>query len=207
MSSNPFRAGTGRHRNTAGGSRLTRGSAVGVVAMAGASILCAGAGAQADDDDSSESGPVAGRNVGLVVIDNSHADSWLEVDRTLNTLISSKGTAGSDHDGGGGAIDVRTGDTSGTAPAPVTAPAPAPAPGAGQGQAQPPAPATESGTGTASPSALSADPSDQARPPAPAGAPPPAPAPARAANSTPSLLGWIAQIGHPPWQGDDGEGD
>ncbi|MFC9428001.1 hypothetical protein [Streptomyces sp. NPDC056987] len=204
MSSNLFRAGTGRHRNTTGGSRLTRGSAVGVVAMAGVSILCAGAGAQADDDDSSESGPVAGRNVGLVVIDNSHADSWLEVDRTLNTLISSKGTAGSDHDGGGGAIDVRTGDTSGTAPAPapapapVTAPAPAPGAGQGQGQAQPPASAPESGT---------ASPSDQARPPAPAGAPPPAPAPARAANSTPSLLGWIAQIGHPPWQGDDGEGD
>ncbi|MEV7871627.1 hypothetical protein AB0P17_37265 [Streptomyces sp. NPDC088124] len=194
MPSNPFRAGTGRHRNTTGGSRLTRGSAVGVVAMAGASILCAGAGAQADDDDSSESGPVAGRNVGLVVIDNSHADSWLEVDRTLNTLISSKGTAGSDHDGGGGAIDVRTGDTSGTAPvtapapapAPVTAPAPTPAPALAPAPA--PAPGAEQGQG-------------QAPPPAPA------PAPARAANSTPSLLGWIAQIGHPPWQGDDGEGD
>ncbi|RDG37503.1 hypothetical protein DVH02_14345 [Streptomyces corynorhini] len=50
---------------------------------------------------------IAGRNVGLLVIDNSHADSWLEVDRTLNFLIGSKGTAGSDHDGGGGAIDVR----------------------------------------------------------------------------------------------------
>ncbi|MFF2328754.1 MULTISPECIES: hypothetical protein [unclassified Streptomyces] len=43
----------------------------------------------------------------LVTIDNSNADSWLEVDRTLNVLGPfSKGTAGSDHDGGGGAIDV-----------------------------------------------------------------------------------------------------
>ncbi|MFD7526478.1 hypothetical protein ACFV8E_02485 [Streptomyces sp. NPDC059849] len=42
----------------------------------------------------------------LVTIDNSNADSWLEVDRTLNVLGPlSKGTAGSDHDGGGGAID------------------------------------------------------------------------------------------------------
>ncbi|MFJ7198112.1 MULTISPECIES: hypothetical protein [unclassified Streptomyces] len=42
----------------------------------------------------------------LVTIDNSNADSWLEVDRTLNVLAPlSKGTAGSDHDGGGGAID------------------------------------------------------------------------------------------------------
>ncbi|MFD9816482.1 hypothetical protein [Streptomyces sp. NPDC059080] len=44
----------------------------------------------------------------LITIDNSHADSWLEVDRTLNILAPlSKGTAGSDHDGGGGAIDQR----------------------------------------------------------------------------------------------------
>jgi hypothetical protein len=42
----------------------------------------------------------------LVTIDNSNADSWLEVDRMLNVLAPlSKGTAGSDHDGGGGAID------------------------------------------------------------------------------------------------------
>ncbi|MFH8983692.1 hypothetical protein [Streptomyces varsoviensis] len=42
----------------------------------------------------------------LVTIDNSNADSWLEVDRTLNVLAPlSKGTAGSDHDGGGGAIE------------------------------------------------------------------------------------------------------
>lgn len=42
----------------------------------------------------------------LVTIDNSNADSWLEVDRTLNVLGPlSRGTAGSDHDGGGGAIE------------------------------------------------------------------------------------------------------
>ncbi|WP_329454235.1 hypothetical protein [Streptomyces sp. NBC_01497] len=42
----------------------------------------------------------------LISIDNSGADSWLEVDRTLNVLGPlSKGTAGSDHDGGGGAVE------------------------------------------------------------------------------------------------------
>ncbi|MEV0278787.1 hypothetical protein AB0I22_20715 [Streptomyces sp. NPDC050610] len=42
----------------------------------------------------------------LITIDNSNADSWLEVDRTLNVLGPlSKGTAGSDHDGGGGAVE------------------------------------------------------------------------------------------------------
>ncbi|MCN9243715.1 hypothetical protein NGF19_23495 [Streptomyces sp. RY43-2] len=42
----------------------------------------------------------------LITIDNSNADSWLEVDRTANVLAPlSKGTAGSDHDGGGGAVD------------------------------------------------------------------------------------------------------
>ncbi|WP_330337156.1 hypothetical protein [Streptomyces sp. NBC_00557] len=34
----------------------------------------------------------------ITVIDNSHADSWLEVDRTAN-LQAGRGTAGSDHDG------------------------------------------------------------------------------------------------------------
>ncbi|MFJ8150918.1 hypothetical protein [Streptomyces sp. NPDC094468] len=34
----------------------------------------------------------------ITVIDNSHADSILEVDRTAN-LQAGKGTAGSDHDG------------------------------------------------------------------------------------------------------------
>ncbi|MGK5548568.1 hypothetical protein ACSNOH_28115 [Streptomyces sp. URMC 127] len=54
-------------------------------------------------------------NFGLLVVDNSHADSWLEVDRTANALVGSKGTAGSDHDGGGGAIDVRNRDVGGSA--------------------------------------------------------------------------------------------
>ncbi|MEU2711668.1 hypothetical protein [Streptomyces sp. NPDC007205] len=34
----------------------------------------------------------------ITVVDNSHADSWLEVDRTAN-VQTGKGTAGSDHDG------------------------------------------------------------------------------------------------------------
>ncbi|MGK5728481.1 hypothetical protein [Streptomyces sp. URMC 124] len=54
-------------------------------------------------------------NFGVIVVDNSHADSWLEVDRTANALVGSKGTAGSDHDGGGGAIDVRNRDVGGSA--------------------------------------------------------------------------------------------
>ncbi|MEU2060284.1 hypothetical protein [Streptomyces sp. NPDC013455] len=39
----------------------------------------------------------------ITVIDNSHADSWLEVDRAGNVQNGS-GTAGSDHDGS--AVDV-----------------------------------------------------------------------------------------------------
>ncbi|QTE01743.1 hypothetical protein [Streptomyces cyanogenus] len=39
----------------------------------------------------------------ITVIDNSHADSWLEVDRAANVQTGS-GTAGSDHDGS--AVDV-----------------------------------------------------------------------------------------------------
>ncbi|MEU6596523.1 hypothetical protein [Streptomyces flaveolus] len=39
----------------------------------------------------------------ITVIDNSHADSWLEVDRAAN-LQAGSGTAGSDHDGS--AVDV-----------------------------------------------------------------------------------------------------
>ncbi|MFJ6695306.1 hypothetical protein ACIQM4_04440 [Streptomyces sp. NPDC091272] len=39
----------------------------------------------------------------ITVLDNSHADSVLEVDRTAN-LQNGKGTAGSDHDGS--AVDV-----------------------------------------------------------------------------------------------------
>ncbi|GHE01291.1 hypothetical protein [Streptomyces alanosinicus] len=39
----------------------------------------------------------------ITVIDNSNADSWLEVDRAANVQAGS-GTAGSDHDGS--AVDV-----------------------------------------------------------------------------------------------------
>ncbi|CAK7280006.1 MULTISPECIES: hypothetical protein [Streptomyces] len=34
----------------------------------------------------------------ITVVDNSHADSWLEVDRTAN-VQTGRGDAGSDHDG------------------------------------------------------------------------------------------------------------
>ncbi|MFF4488650.1 hypothetical protein ACFY0F_19510 [Streptomyces sp. NPDC001544] len=48
--------------------------------------------------------PPAAANGGLItVIDNSHADSILEVDRTGNVSTGS-GTAGSDHDGS--AVDL-----------------------------------------------------------------------------------------------------
>jgi hypothetical protein len=51
----------------------------------------------------------------VVTIDNSNADSWLEVDRTGNVLGPfSHGTAGSDHDGGGGAIEQNVTGSPGT---------------------------------------------------------------------------------------------
>ncbi|WP_052488791.1 hypothetical protein [Streptomyces sp. 150FB] len=109
----------------------TYASTTGVVVAATASVagaLCGGGlahaattappqpvgvtGADCDECDEPQRG--GGRHIGLLVVDNSSADSWLEVDRTLNTLIGSKGTAGSDHDGGGGAIDMRIGDHSGS---------------------------------------------------------------------------------------------
>ncbi|MDQ0584167.1 hypothetical protein [Streptomyces rishiriensis] len=40
----------------------------------------------------------------ITVIDNSHADSILEVDRAANVQQGSSGTAGSDHDGS--AVDM-----------------------------------------------------------------------------------------------------
>lgn len=70
-------------------------------------------------DEPEEPVSVSGPRLGLLIIDNSNADSWLEVDRTLNTQAGSKGTAGSDHDGGGGAIDVRSRDVSGTGNSPA----------------------------------------------------------------------------------------
>ncbi|MEU5276239.1 hypothetical protein [Streptomyces asoensis] len=40
----------------------------------------------------------------ITVVDNSHADSVLEIDRTANLQQGSGGTAGSDHDGS--AVDL-----------------------------------------------------------------------------------------------------
>ncbi|MFE7120491.1 hypothetical protein ACFU99_34195 [Streptomyces sp. NPDC057654] len=70
-------------------------------------LLCA---AQLADGTARADAPDGGMEThhgsSLITIDNSNADSWLEVDRTLNVLGPlSKGTAGSDHDGGGGAIE------------------------------------------------------------------------------------------------------
>jgi hypothetical protein len=47
--------------------------------------------------------PAAASDSLVTVIDNSHADSWLELDRAAN-LQTGSGTAGSDHDGS--AVDV-----------------------------------------------------------------------------------------------------
>ncbi|WP_143172649.1 hypothetical protein [Actinacidiphila paucisporea] len=83
--------------------------AAGVLAGCGSaqSAVAAPAGCGcADREEPEPAAPSRGSNNGLVIIDNSGADSWLEVDRTLNTLLQSQGTAGSDHDGDGG--DVRT---------------------------------------------------------------------------------------------------
>ncbi|MEV4973379.1 hypothetical protein [Streptomyces scopuliridis] len=153
MSSHFLRSGTGRHRLPKKAPLLRGVSTTSVLVAATTSVLCGAGGAQADDDDSERSGPVAGRNVGLVVIDNSHADSWLEVDRTLNMLFRSKGTAGSDHDGGGGAIDVQTGDVSER--------------GNGSGNGSTNGPGNGSGPG--------------------------------------GVIEQIGQIGHPPYQGENGE--
>ncbi|MFD8412354.1 hypothetical protein ACFV2Q_11440 [Streptomyces sp. NPDC059650] len=43
--------------------------------------------------------PAAAGGSLITVVDNSHADSVLEVDRTANVQYRSRGTAGSDHDG------------------------------------------------------------------------------------------------------------
>ncbi|MEV7680129.1 hypothetical protein AB0O64_16475 [Streptomyces sp. NPDC088341] len=139
MSVKLFRSGTGRHRQRKAGSLVRGASTAGAVVAAAASVLSAGGTATAgpavtpveawvgeDDEDEARPEPSGNRSVGLIVIDNSSADSWLEIDRTLNTLLLAKGTAGSDHDGGGGAIDVQAGDGSGAGPAPAPAPAPAP---------------------------------------------------------------------------------
>lgn len=79
--------------------------AAGVLAGCGSWQSAVAATASCDCDDEDEPPPPShGSNHGLLIIDNSNADSWLEVDRTLNTLINSEGTAGSDHDGDGGDV-------------------------------------------------------------------------------------------------------
>lgn len=129
MPSTIFRSGTGRRRKPGKHIRPTRPSAAGLLLATTAVVLSAGhtvramattppARATQDDDEPEAPAPVTGPHNGLVVIDNSSADSWLEVDRTLNTLLLSRGTAGSDHDGGGGAVEVRTGDITGPDPVP-----------------------------------------------------------------------------------------
>ncbi|MGR3931944.1 hypothetical protein [Streptomyces sp. BRA346] len=102
VSSTPFRPGTGRHRKPEKESGFTRASAGGIVLAATAGVLCGGQAAWPAASEASAA-PVAGSHTGLVVIDNvgidnSFADSWLEIDRTLDTLLLSAGTAGSDHE-------------------------------------------------------------------------------------------------------------
>ncbi|MFI2640970.1 hypothetical protein [Streptomyces sp. NPDC018610] len=58
--------------------------------------LLGGAAHQAAADD--DPGTGGGNSSVVTVLDNSHADSILEVDRTAN-LQTGRGTAGSDHDG------------------------------------------------------------------------------------------------------------
>ncbi|MEU6588238.1 hypothetical protein ABZ923_03230 [Streptomyces sp. NPDC046881] len=64
---------------------------LGVATAVAAALLAAGA------------VPAAASGSLITVIDNSQADSWLEVDRAANVQTGS-GTAGSDHDGS--AVDV-----------------------------------------------------------------------------------------------------
>ncbi|KAA6223283.1 hypothetical protein CP973_16385 [Streptomyces albofaciens JCM 4342] len=131
MAPNPSRGGAGRLRDRVQRSRAVRPSTLAVAVAVVTGVLWGGAAAQAapqspplpphtpqpcapsDDEEEPPAPPRGGTAVGLLVVDNSSADSWLEVDRTLNTLLAGKGTAGSDHDGGGGAIDVRTRDATG----------------------------------------------------------------------------------------------
>ncbi|MBA6441404.1 MULTISPECIES: hypothetical protein [Streptomyces] len=128
MTSTLLGPGPGRRRKPRKDILPIRPSTVGLFLAATAGVLCAGpaapaakaspppAGAPHDEDGEleEEAAPASSdQHNGLVVVDNSGADSWLEVDRTLNTLLLSRGTAGSDHDGGGGAIDVVAGDIAG----------------------------------------------------------------------------------------------
>ncbi|MFJ6384035.1 hypothetical protein ACIQI7_29025 [Kitasatospora sp. NPDC092039] len=72
--------------------------------LAGACALLAGAAA-----------PAAAGGSLITVVDNSHADSWLEVDRTAN-LQNGSGSAGSDHDGAGSLVGGLLGPGSSSGP-------------------------------------------------------------------------------------------
>ncbi|MFF3109225.1 hypothetical protein ACFVSN_08555 [Kitasatospora sp. NPDC057904] len=63
----------------------------GAAGLAGACALLAGG------------APPAAAGGLITVIDNSHADSWVEVDRTAN-VQQGGGSAGSDHDGAGAVV-------------------------------------------------------------------------------------------------------
>ncbi|MCE3031435.1 MULTISPECIES: hypothetical protein [Streptomyces] len=63
-----------------------RAARIGTAAALTAAFLGAGA------------APALADNSLVTLVDNSHADSWLEVDRTAN-VQTGKGDAGSDHDG------------------------------------------------------------------------------------------------------------
>ncbi|MFF8989132.1 hypothetical protein ACF09H_03985 [Streptomyces sp. NPDC014983] len=65
---------------------MTGGTRAGMAAALAAALLGTGA------------APALADNSLVTLVDNSHADSWLEVDRTAN-VQTGKGDAGSDHDG------------------------------------------------------------------------------------------------------------
>ncbi|MFF9477913.1 hypothetical protein [Streptomyces sp. NPDC014733] len=100
-------ATTGRRRRKSPGTGPLRKAGAAVAVAVGACCGAPWATAPAAAD-APAGGMETHHGPSLITIDNSNADSWLEVDRTLNILAPlSKGTAGSDHDGGGGAIDQR----------------------------------------------------------------------------------------------------
>ncbi|WP_316527475.1 hypothetical protein [Kitasatospora brasiliensis] len=72
--------------------------------LAGACALLAGAAT-----------PAAAGGSLLTVVDNSNAESWLEIDRTANVQNGS-GSAGSDHDGAGSLVGGLLGPGSSSGP-------------------------------------------------------------------------------------------
>ncbi|MFG2884557.1 hypothetical protein ACGFYV_20085 [Streptomyces sp. NPDC048297] len=84
-------------RTSGAGPRLGVAAAL-AAALLGVGVGVAPAAAAAEGGDGG-----SGSSSLITVLDNSHADSILEVDRTAN-LQTGSGTAGSDHDGS--AVDV-----------------------------------------------------------------------------------------------------